>query len=150
MPLACWINLLPFKLNIAKRCPYIIKIIHFETLPTKNDKRIFHPMAISFYGLIVGLCTFLIIGLFHPLVIKGYYYYGLKVRVWFAVAGVITALGSLLIPADTTIGLVLSIICGVISFSCLWSIHEVTEQRHRVLRGWFPAGPGHTQGKDPN
>ena len=30
MPLACWVNLLSFRLNIAKRCPYIIKIIHFD------------------------------------------------------------------------------------------------------------------------
>lgn len=101
-------------------------------------------MTISFWGLLVGLCTFLIIGLFHPLVIKGYYWYGLKTRAWFAIAGVITALASLLIPAATTLGLVLSILSGVISFSCFWSILEVSEQRKRVTRGWFPAGPGHT------
>ena len=34
MPLACWTNLLSFRLNIAKRCPYIIKIIHFDTQST--------------------------------------------------------------------------------------------------------------------
>ena len=100
-------------------------------------------MTISFWGLVVGLCTFLIIGLFHPLVIKGYYWFGLKVRAWFAAAGVVTAAVSLLIPAETTVGLVLSIVCGVVSFSCFWSILEVSEQRKRVARGWFPAGPGH-------
>ena len=34
-------------------------------------------------GLAVGLATFLIIGLFHPLVIKGEYYVGRKIRWWF-------------------------------------------------------------------
>ena len=33
MPLACWTNMLSFRLNIAKRCPYIIKITHFDTPP---------------------------------------------------------------------------------------------------------------------
>ena len=31
-------------------------------------------------GLVIGLATFLIIGLFHPLVIKGEYHFG--VRIW--------------------------------------------------------------------
>ena len=31
-------------------------------------------------GLFIGLATFLIIGLFHPLVIKGEYYFGEKVK----------------------------------------------------------------------
>ena len=31
-------------------------------------------------GLVIGLCTFLVIGTFHPLVIKGEYYFG--VRIW--------------------------------------------------------------------
>ena len=35
---------------------------------------------INWTGVIIGLSTFLIIGLFHPLVIKGYYYLGLKCR----------------------------------------------------------------------
>ena len=29
-------------------------------------------------GLTIGLCAFLCIGLFHPLVIKGEYYFGVK------------------------------------------------------------------------
>ena len=33
-------------------------------------------------GIVIGLCTFLVIGLFHPLVIKGEYYFG--VRIWWA------------------------------------------------------------------
>ena len=35
-------------------------------------------------GLVIGIATFLIIGLFHPLVVKGEYYLG--VRCWWAVS----------------------------------------------------------------
>ena len=46
-------------------------------------------------GLAVGISTFLIIGLFHPLVIKGEYYFGRKVNWAFAILGVCTAIGAL-------------------------------------------------------
>ena len=36
-------------------------------------------------GLVIGLATFLIIGLFHPLVIKGEYHFGVKI--WFVFCG---------------------------------------------------------------
>ena len=89
-------------------------------------------------GLLVGLSTFLIIGLFHPLVIKAEYYIGVKSWVLFAVAGVVFSVASLL-----TEGFILSTILGVVAFSSFWSILEVFEQRERVRKGWFPAGPGH-------
>lgn len=92
----------------------------------------------NFIGLLVGLSTFLIIGLFHPLVIKAEYYIGVKSWVLFALAGVAFGIASLL-----TEGLVLSTILGVVAFSSFWSILEVFEQRERVRKGWFPAGPGH-------
>lgn len=87
-------------------------------------------------GLAVGLATFLIIGLFHPLVIKGEYYVGRKIRWWFLCAGII--LLGLCIYVDDAIA---SIFLGVTAFSCLWSMHEVNEQVERVRRGWFPANP---------
>ena len=43
----------------------------------------------NFTGLLVGLSTFLIIGLFHPLVIKAEYYLGVKSWWIFALSGVI-------------------------------------------------------------
>ena len=50
-----------------------------------------------FTGLIIGVATFLIIGLFHPLVIKGEYYFG--VRCWwvFALMGVVAVAASLMV-----------------------------------------------------
>ena len=92
----------------------------------------------NFTGLLVGLSTFLIIGFFHPLVIKAEYYIGVKSWMLFAIAGVIFALASLLVHH-----LILSTILGVTSFSSFWSILEVFQQRERVRKGWFPEGPGH-------
>lgn len=90
----------------------------------------------SFTGIITGFVTFLIIGLFHPLVIKGEYYFG--VRCWWAflIAGIITGALSLIVS-----NLYCSIILGVVSFSSFWSILEVFEQRERVRKGWFPKNP---------
>ena len=89
----------------------------------------------NFDGLFVGLMTFLIIGVFHPLVIKGEYYMGQTCNWLFAIGGIAALAGSLL-----TAG-VASILLGVTAFSCFWSILEVREQRERVRKGWFPANP---------
>lgn len=86
-----------------------------------------------FTGLIIGVATFLIIGLFHPLVIKGEYYFG--VRIWwiFALMGVVTIAASLM-----TENILISTLLAVWGASSLWSIGELFEQRRRVERGWFP------------
>lgn len=91
---------------------------------------------INYSGLVIGLSTFLIIGLFHPLVIKGEYYFGRKIRWAFLVAGILFILPTLL--CSSTIA---SALCGVTAFSCFWSIKEVNEQVERVRKGWFPANP---------
>lgn len=87
-------------------------------------------------GLVLGLCSFLIIGLFHPLVIKGEYHFG--VRCWwvFLVGGIIAGSASLLIDSFFW-----QTLLAVLAFSCFWSILEVFEQRERVRKGWFPANP---------
>lgn len=84
-------------------------------------------------GLLVGLLTFLIIGLFHPLVIKGEYYFGVKCWWAFLLAGIVCVVFSVM--ADDQI---LSSLLGVVAFSCFWSIKEVFDQRKRVEKGWFP------------
>lgn len=90
----------------------------------------------SINGLIIGLATFLIIGLFHPLVIKGEYYVGKKLWPAFLIMGVIFIILSLLFDQ-----VIISSILGVTGFSCLWSIQEIIEQEARVKKGWFPANP---------
>lgn len=96
------------------------------------------PFAMNFNGIIIGLATFLIIGLFHPIVIKVEYYFGTRVWWAFLVAGV--ALLALSMMAKS---IILSTILGVTAFSSFWSILELIHQRERVKKGWFPKGPGH-------
>ncbi|MBD5212926.1 MAG: DUF4491 family protein [Bacteroidales bacterium] len=90
----------------------------------------------NFEGLTLGLCTFLIIGLFHPLVIKGEYYFGRKVNVFFILLGVISLIGSVCL-----MDAFMSALLGVVAFSSFWSIREVYDQEKRVEKGWFPANP---------
>ena len=90
----------------------------------------------QFYGLIIGAATFLIIGLFHPLVIKGEYYFGVKIWWVFLLLGLLGIAGSLIVANE-----VISILLGVFAFSSLWGIGEVFEQRKRVQKGWFPSNP---------
>ena len=87
----------------------------------------------NFSGLLVGLATFLIIGLFHPIVIKSEYHLG--VRCWwvFLIVGIAFAITSCMVQ-----DIVISTILGVTAFSCFWSILELFEQRERVRKGWFP------------
>lgn len=93
-------------------------------------------------GLIVGLCTFLIIGLFHPLVIKGEYYFGRKCRWWFLAGGIVTLILCVMVK-----DILFASLLGVTAFSCFWSIKEVDEQVERVRKGWFPANPARQEEK---
>lgn len=94
----------------------------------------------NFTGIIVGLATFLIIGLFHPIVIKAEYYLGTRCWWVFLLAGILFAFISILIE-----NLIFSTILGVASFSSFWSILELIHQKERVRKGWFPEGPGHNK-----
>ena len=87
-------------------------------------------------GTVIGLGTFLIIGLFHPLVVRGEYLFG--VRVWWAflIAGAAALTGSLLAG-----NIIASTLLGVVGFTSLWGIHEVFKQKKRVEKGWFPKNP---------
>ena len=96
-------------------------------------------MDLNFWGLVVGLATFFIIGVFHPIVIKAEYHFGKKCWWAFLVAGILFAAVSLLVR-----DIIGSTVIGVISFSCFWSILELFEQEKRVEKGWFPANPKRT------
>ena len=88
---------------------------------------------INFDGLLIGIATFLIIGLFHPVVVKAEYYWGTKCWWIFLVLGIAGTVASLLVES-----VFVSAICGVFAFSSFWTIKEVFEQEERVLKGWFP------------
>ena len=90
----------------------------------------------SLAGLLIGICTFLVIGAFHPIVIKSEYYFGTKCWWVFLLAGLLGVVLSIMIK-----DILLSTVIGVVAFSCFWSILELFEQRQRVLKGWFPMNP---------
>lgn len=89
-----------------------------------------------FEGLGVAIVLFLIIGLFHPLVIKGEYYFGVKIWWSFLVAGIIFVGASLF-----TAHLFFSTVLGVLGATCFWSVKEIFDQKERVKKGWFPKNP---------
>ena len=91
---------------------------------------------INFDGLLIGIVTFLIIGLFHPVVVKAEYYWGTKCWWIFLVLGILGVIASLFIDS-----VFVSAICGVFAFSSFWTIKEIFEQEERVQKGWFPRNP---------
>ena len=93
-------------------------------------------MDFYFTGIIIAVSTFLIIGIFHPIVIKVEYYWGTRLWWIFLVLGIITIMVALLIA-----NVIVSSILGVIGASLLWSIGELFEQKKRVERGWFQMNP---------
>ncbi len=90
----------------------------------------------NFEGILLGLATFLCIGVFHPVVIKAEYYWGTRCWWLFAVVGAMAVVVSLFVA-----NLYWSAILGVFAFSCFWSILELFEQKKRVQKGWFPRNP---------
>ena len=87
-------------------------------------------------GLLIGVCTFLIIGLFHPVVVKCEYYTGTRFWWVFLVIGIGSSGGSLFVESTFWAALL-----GVFGFSSLWTIKELFEQEERVRKGWFPKNP---------
>lgn len=90
----------------------------------------------NFFGIVIGLIAFFIIGIFHPIVIKTEYYFGKKVWPVFLIVGISCLLISIFINDK-----IISAIIGVLGFSSIWSIHELIEQEERVNKGWFPKNP---------
>lgn len=84
-------------------------------------------------GVATAIVTFIIIGIFHPLVIKGEYYFGVRIWWLFLLMGLIAIALSLYIE-----NLFFSTILAIWGASSLWSIHELFEQQERVRKGWFP------------
>ena len=88
----------------------------------------------NFQGIIIGLASFLIIGIFHPIVIKSEYHFGKRVWPIFLASGCLFIALSLFLESS-----IAASITSITGFSCLWSIHEIFEQEQRVKKGWFPA-----------
>ncbi len=96
-------------------------------------------MIFNYSGLILGVVSFLIIGIFHPVVIKCEYYFGEKIWPVFLFLGIICGIFSLMAE-----NFLLSGVLGVLACVLLWCIRELKEQKRRVERGWFPQNPNRT------
>lgn len=90
-------------------------------------------------GLIIGISTFLIIGIFHPIVVKAEYYWGTRCWWIFLVTGITGIILSLL-----TDNVLFAALLGVFASSSFWTIKELFEQEERVRKGWFPKNPKRT------
>lgn len=90
----------------------------------------------NFTGIIIGAATFLCIGLFHPIVIKAEYHFGVGCWWAFLLVGLGCVAASLFVNA-----MIPSTILGVVAFSSFWYISELFRQRERVRKGWFPKKP---------
>ena len=93
-------------------------------------------MELNFEGILLAVCTFLIIGLCHPLVIKTEYYLGTKAWWLWLVGGIVCCVWALFV-AD----IFWSALLGVLGASFLWGIGELLAQEKRVAKGWFPMNP---------
>lgn len=87
-------------------------------------------------GIIIGLVAFLVIGIFHPIVIKSEYYFSKRIWPVFLIMGVAFIILSAFVTNETV-----SAILGVTGFSSFWSIHEIFKQEERVKKGWFSQNP---------
>ncbi len=92
-------------------------------------------MELNFEGAIVGAAALLVIGAFHPLVIWCEYRFTQRIWPVFLITGLLCMLAALLLQG------LFSILLGLLSAGCLWSIRELKEQTKRVERGWFPKNP---------
>ncbi len=90
----------------------------------------------QYEGILIGFLAFVIIGVFHPVVIKAEYHFGTRIWPVFLLAGLVFLGISLFMRS-----VLLSAVFGVLGFTCLWSIHEIIEQAERVKKGWFPRNP---------
>ena len=84
-------------------------------------------------GILIGISAFLIIGYFHPDVIKADYYFGTSCWWIFLLIGIAAIIGSVLLN-----NVIYSALSGVFGFSSLWTILELFQQKKRVEKGWFP------------
>ncbi|MBN2436017.1 MAG: DUF4491 family protein [Spirochaetes bacterium] len=93
-------------------------------------------LSYNYSGVIIGLMTFLLIGILHPLVIKGEYHFGKRICIVFFILGLLSIIFSVL-----TGNYIISSFFGITGFMLLWSIREIFEQEKRVIAGRFPRNP---------
>ncbi|MDD4565107.1 MAG: DUF4491 family protein [Eubacteriales bacterium] len=87
----------------------------------------------NYTGLIIGAASFIIIGAFHPIIIKCEYYFTYRIWSVFLVFGVMFLTASCFVSH-----FIISSVLAILGCTCLWSIIELKKQKERVEKGWFP------------
>ncbi len=87
----------------------------------------------NYTGLILGICTLLIIGLGFVWVIKGEYYIGACMKLGVFILGVLIVAVTYFIP-----NFMLSALIGIVGASIVWGATEISQQTDRVKIGMFP------------
>ena len=98
----------------------------------------------NYFGILIGIVTFLIIGLGFPLVIRGERYFGYWAWVYMMSIGFLIIIASLFIRNDW-----FAVIVGVIGATFVWGSTELKEQAVRTELGWFPFNPASRKIKLP-
>lgn len=91
---------------------------------------------IYFEGFLIGLAAFVLIGIFHPVVIRVEYHFGKRIWPLFLIAGLLASVVSLFIEQR-----MLSVLFGVLGFALFWSTFEIFKQHERVLKGQAKRNP---------
>ena len=89
----------------------------------------------NFEPVIMGVASFIIIGVFHPIVIKAEYYFSYRIWPVFAIVGTALLVLTLFMHG------ILAFIVSFLGITCLWCIIELFHQKRRVEKGWFPKNP---------
>ncbi|HKL37995.1 MAG TPA: DUF4491 family protein, partial [Bacteroidales bacterium] len=91
---------------------------------------------VYFEGFLIGLAAFVLIGIFHPVVIRVEYHYGKRVWPIFLIAGLAATIVSLFLDQR-----MLSVLFGVLGFALFWSTLELFKQHERVVKGQAKKNP---------
>ncbi len=87
----------------------------------------------NYFGLLIGISTFCVIGLGFPLVIRGERFFGFLWWPYMMGIGFGLIIASLFIPLHW-----LSVVIGVFGATFVWGSTELKEQAVRAEIGWYP------------
>ena len=87
----------------------------------------------NYFGLLVGISTFCVIGLGFPLVIRGERRFGFLWWPYMMGIGILLVIVSLSIQIDWV-----SVLIGVLGATFVWGSTELKEQAVRAELGWYP------------
>ena len=92
-------------------------------------------MTLNYEGIALSAAALLIIGIYHPIVIKCEYYFSQKIWPVFLAVGAALVIWSLFLSGFWS---PLAAYLGAVN---LWCIIELKQQAERVRKGWFPRNP---------